>query len=276
MLSNTYNITSDTILDLNGHELSSEQNGTLFVVNGAKLIVVGNGIVSTRGRLALARGNGEVVIENGIFESATSDVVRVEDGKVTINGGDLTGREGAVYAREGGSTIVVNDGHLTGTDNFAIATNGSNGMGNNHITINDGIFEGNIVTDGYEAIGIYIANSDVFVMNGGEVIAHGGTGLCMRGGNVTINGGSITASNVDKNGNIVADGKVGDDPTIMEGCSAVIYHESANYPGKDGMKLTINGGTITGVDHSVQVLSNEQLPQVFVLGGTLTPAYPEG
>ena len=245
-------------------------------MNGGKLTVKGNGTVSTRGQMALARGGGEVVIEDGMFESSASEVIRVEDGKVVVNGGDLTGREGAVTAREGGSTIIVNDGHLTGTDNFAVATNGSNGMGNNHITINGGTFEGNIVTNGYEAIGIYIANSDTFVMNGGEIIAHGGTGLCMRGGDVTINGGSITATNVDKNGNIVADGKIGDDPTIMEGCSAVIYHESANYPGKAGMKLTIKGGTITGVDHSVQVLSNEELPQVFVTGGDLTPAYPEG
>lgn len=225
--------------------------------------------------MALARGGGEVVIENGMFESTTSDVIRVEDGKAVINGGDLTGREGAVYAREGGSTIIVNDGHLTGTDNFAVATNGSNGMGDNHITINGGTFEGNIVSPGYEAIGIYIANNDTFVMNGGDIIAHGGTGICMRGGNVTIKGGKITATNVDKNGNIVADGKIGDDPTVMEGCSAVIYHESANYPGKEGMRLTITGGIITGVDHSVQVLSNEEEPQVFVTGGTFNPAYPE-
>lgn len=245
-------------------------------MDGGKLTVQGNGTVLTKGRMALARHGGEVIIENGTFESATSDVVRVEDGKVTINGGDLTGREGAVYAREGGSMIIVNDGHLTGTDNFAIATNGSSGMGNNHITINGGKFEGNIQSPDYEAIGIYIANDDTFVMNGGEIIAYGGTGLCMRAGDVTINGGKIIATNVDKNGNIVADGKIGDDPTIMEGCSAVIYHESANYPGKAGMKLTIKGGTITGVDHSIQVLSNEALPQVFVTGGTLTPAYPEG
>ena len=245
----------------------------MFVVNGGKLTVKGDGAVDTKDRMVLVRGNGEVVIEDGMFVSATSDVVRVEDGKAVINGGDLTGREGAVYAREGGSTIIVNDGHLTGTDNFAVATNGSNGMGNNHITINGGVFEGNISSPGYEAIGIYIANHDTFVMNGGEIIAHGGTGLCMRAGDVTINGGKITATNVDKSGNIVADGKIGDDPTVMTGCSAIIYHETANYPGKEGMRLTIKGGTITGVDHSVQVLSNEEEPNVHVTGGQLTPAY---
>ena len=110
-----------------------------------------------------------------------------------------------------------------------------------------------------------------------EIIAHGGTGLCMRAGDVEINGGSITATNVDKNGNVVADGKIGDDSTVMTGCSAVIFHETSNYPGQQQgeMKLTVKGGTITGVDHSIQVLSNAAEPKVFVTGGTLTPAYPE-
>lgn len=275
-LSSPYTVSSDTILDLNSNGITFNQNGSLFTVDGGKLTVTGNGTVSTKGRMAIARNGGEVVIENGMFESETSDVIRVENGTAIINGGDLTGREGAVTGREGSSTIVINGGNLTGTDNFAVCTNGTEGMGNNTITINGGRLEGNIKSAGYEAIGVYIANSDTFVMNDGEIIANGGTGLCMRGGNVTINGGTITATNVDKNGNIVADGKIGDDPTVMTGCSAVIYHESANYPGKEGMKLTITGGTITGVDHSVQVLSNEAQPQVFVTGGTLTPAYPEG
>ena len=219
---------------------------------------------------------GELTVENGMYSSSAADVIRVgTNGTVTVNGGELTGREGAVTCRDGGSTIVVNRGTLVGTDNFAIATNGSGGMGNNVIEINGGRLEGNIVSAGYEAVGVHVANDDIFVMNGGEIIAYGGTGLCMRAGDVTINGGKITATNVDKNGNVVADGKIGDCPIVMEGCSAVIYHESANYPGKEGMRLTINGGTITGVDHSLQILSNEELPQVFVTGGTLPPAYPE-
>lgn len=221
-------------------------------------------------------------MENGTYSSGRAAVFRASiRGKVTVNGGELTGQEGAVDCRgkgadnKCGAVITVNGGKLVGTDNFAIATNGSTGMGGNVITINGGELEGNIQSAGYEAIGVYIANSDTFVMNGGSIKANGGTGICMRAGDVTINNGTIIATNVDKNGNIVADGKIADDPTIMEGCSAIIYHESANYPGKAGMKLTVNGGSVTGIDHSIQVLSNEELPQVFVRGGTLHPAYPE-
>ena len=234
------------------------------------------GRASSRGQVAQVKNGGKLTVENGTYTSSAADVFRVgTNGTVIVNGGELTGREGAVACRDGGSTVVINGGTLVGTDNYAVATNGTGGMGNNHITINGGKLEGNIVTDGYEAIGVYVANSDTFVMNGGEIIAHGGTGLCMRAGDVTINAGKITATNVDKNGNIVADGKIADDPTIMTGCSAVIYHETANYPGKEGMKLTVKGGTITGVDHSIQVLSNEEEPQVFVSGGNLNPMYPE-
>ena len=231
-------------------------------------VTIKGGSASTRGQMAQVKNGGNLTIENGTYTAAAADVIRVgTDGTVTINGGELTGREGAVACRDGGSTVTINGGTLVGTDNYAVATNGSAGMGNT--------LEGNITSPGYEAIGVYIPNSDTFVMNGGEIIAHGGTGLCMRGGDVTINDGTITATNVDKNGNIVADGKIGDDNTVMTGCSAVIYHETANYPGKEGMRLTVNGGIITGVDHSIQVLSNEAEPQVFVTGGDLTPAYPE-
>lgn len=275
-LNHQYTLAGDLELDLNGHTLASNVGSPLFIVNG-KLTVKG-GNVSTRGQFAQVKDGGEMTVESGVYNASAADVIRVgTNGKVTINGGELTGREGAVACRDGGSTIVVNGGTLVGTDNYAIATNGSRGMGNNTVTINDGLLEGNIKSAGYEAIGVYIANNDKFVMNGGEIIAHGGTGLCMRAGDVEINGGSITATNVDKNGNVVADGKIGDDSTVMTGCSAVIFHETSNYPGQQQgeMKLTVKGGTITGVDHSIQVLSNAAEPKVFVTGGTLTPAYPE-
>ena len=270
-------ITNDVTIDLAGHSITSNASAPMLTVNGAKLTLKGDGSIESRGQAVLVRNGGEVTVENGTYESSAAEVIRVNDGKVTINGGLLTGREGAVTGREGGSTIIVNDGILVGTDNFAIATHGSNGMGSNTIIINGGTMEGNIVSNGYEAIGVYVANSDTFVMNDGEIIAHGGTGLCMRAGDVTINGGTITATNVDKNGNIVADGKVGDNNTVMTGCSAVIFHETSNYPGQKDkpMKLTIKGGTITGVDHSVQVLSESEHPNVFVTGGTFNPPYPE-
>lgn len=279
-LTKSYTISGETEIDLNGHELIADINTAMFIVNGGKLTLKG-GTASNRGQIALVSNGGQVIIENGSYTSTKAAVFRAGvEGTVIVNDGNLTGQEGAVDSRGKGTngcgaTITINNGKLTGVDNFAIATNGSAGMGNNRITINGGELEGNIQSVGYEAIGVYIANNDTFIMNGGSIKANGGTGLCMRAGNVTINGGTIIATNVDKNGNIVTDGKIGDDPTILEGCSAIIYHETANYPGKEGMRLTIKGGTITGIDHAVQVLSNEATPNVHVSGGNFTPAYPE-
>lgn len=245
----------------------------MFTVEGATLTLKG-GSAQNLGIIGISQAGGEIVVNGGEYASQRKEPFRASvDGTVTVNDGTLTGQEGAVISREGHGRIIVNGGHLTGLDNFAIATNGTEGWEGNYIEVNGGLLEGNIKTTGYEAIGVYIANKDTFIMNGGEIIAHGGTGICMRAGNVIINGGTITATNVDKNGNIVADGKIADDPTIMEGCSAIIYHETANYPGKEGMSLIVTGGTITGVDHSIQVLSNEVEPQVTVDGGNLTPPY---
>lgn len=260
----------------------AELGSALFNVGAGGKLTLRGGMATNRSQVGLASNGGEIIVESGSYASSKAAVFRAGvQGNVTVNGGSLTGQEGAVDCRGKGSdnrcgaTITINGGKLTGVDNFAIATNGSAGMGGNLITINDGELEGNIKSAGYEAIGVYIANSDIFVMNGGSIKANGGTGLCMRAGDVTINGGTIIATNVDKNGNIVADGKIADDPTVMEGCSAIIYHETANYPGKEGMRLEVKGGTITGVDHAIQVLSNEAEPQVFVTGGSFTPNYPE-
>lgn len=251
-------------------------SSALFDVTGGGKLTLKGGNASNKGQVAIASDGGEIIVENGEYESSKAAVFRAGvNGTVTVNGGTLTGQEGAVDSRgkgpdnKCGAVITVNGGKLTGTDNFAIATNGSSGMGGNTVTINGGELEGYIQSAGYEAIGIYIANDDVFVMNGGSIKANGGAGICMRGGDVTINDGTIIAT-----GEPGTTGKIGDGNFQM-GKSAIIYHETANYPGKEGMKLTVNGGTIVGVDHSIEVLSNEAEPQVFVTGGEFTPAYPE-
>ena len=213
------------------------------------------------------------MVEGGNYVSQNEAFVANNGGKLVFNDGYINCNECALNAA-GNATVEMNGGLIETNDNMGIATNGSSGRGGNTITMNGGKIDASIKSSGYEAIGIYIANGDTFVMNDGEVIANGGTGLCMRAGDVTINGGTITATKTNKEGVEVPDGMIADKNTVMMGCSAIIYHESANYPAKAGMKLTVNGGIITGVDHSIEVLSNEETPQVFVNGGTLTPAYP--
>ena len=239
------------------------------------LTLTGDGTIQNKWLVAQANNGGRIVIDSGNYICQKEGFKAIGSGsKLIMNDGHVQTVECALGANQG-AEIIMNGGLVETSDNMGIGTNGSAGQGGNTITMNGGKIDASIRSSGYEAIGIYIANNDTFVMNGGEVIANGGTGLCMRAGDVTIHGGSIIASNKDKNGNVVPDGKIADKNTVMMDCAAVIYDEAANYPGKEGMKLTIDGGTLTAVDHSVQVLSNEAEPQVFVTGGNLTPAYPE-
>lgn len=277
-ISQTELIDRPLTLDLNGKTLATTQTGKTYMfrtgANG-KLTLTGNGTINGGYRIGRAENGGEITIENGTYTSAQNACFEATTGgKVTVNGGTLTGPEGAIVAPGHGGIVEVNGGVLEGLDNFAIATNRNSGNDGNVITVNGGQLIGNIRTAGYEAIGVYIANADTFVMNGGEIIAHGGTALCMRGGDVTINDGTLMATGVDKNGNPVADGQIADDGTIMTGVSAIVYHRKLpDYVGGQNMKLTINGGTITGADKSIDVISDETEPKIFVNGGTLIPAY---
>ena len=65
-------------------------------------------------------------------------------------------------------------------------------------------------------------------------------------------------------------GWVGDKKTKMSQ-SAVIFDEKSNYPGHDGMSLTINGGTFVGFDHSVEIIPGDNEPNVTINGGAFVP-----
>jgi len=263
-LTSPISITQDTVLDLNSFQLSGNMPGYILIANGAKL-TLNNGKINVQQRVAQAQNGGTVIVKSGEYQSGDVAFSALGEGsKVTIDGGSISAVEGGVGAFDKG-VAEINGGQISCSDNFAVFTNGTEGRGGNTIIMNGGTLTGNIVFDGYEACGVYIANNDTFVMNDGEIIANGGCGLLMRGGNVTINHGSITA-NVGPN----VPGCVGDNITKMN-ASAVIYHESANYPGKTGMSLTINGGTFTGVDQAVEILSNEETPNVTINGGEFIP-----
>lgn len=267
-------ITRNLTIDLGGHTYSSNKtSGYLFNANGGKLTLK-NGTVNGVYRLGVAQNGGEIVIESGSYTSSRNVAFEAKNGgKITINGGEINSVEGGVIAPAHGGIVEINGGVIESSDNFAIATNGNAGNDANVITINGGRLIGNIKSTGYEAIGVYVANKDVLTMNGGEIIANGGTGICMRGGIVTINDGTITATGVDKNGQPIADGMIGDDPTVATGVSAIVYHKSNAYQ-NEGMQLIIHGGTINGVDHAIDVIGDEH-PNITVDGGTLTPAWPE-
>ena len=267
----SFNISEDTTIDLNGKDITGTVAAPLFNVDGAKLTLKGEGTVTNSRHLAVATNGGEVVIESGTYDSGYEGFKAIGTGsKIIMNGGSLACSECGLGVNEG-AYLELNGGTITSRDNMGIGTNGSEGEGRNTIVMNGGEIVSSIASDGYEAIGVYIANNDSFTMNGGSIIGNGGAGIVMRAGNVVINDGYIEGK-ASENRPAGSTGFVGDNKTKMSQ-SGIIYHESANYPGKAGMSLEINGGTIKGVAYSVEVLSNEVEPAVVVNGGDFDPEY---
>jgi hypothetical protein len=270
-VSESLSITKDLIVDLNGNDITSSVAAPLFDVKGATLTLKGNGNVSAARHIAVATNGGKIVIESGNYTTSNEGFKAVGEGaEITMNGGTLISQECGLGVNRG-ATLIMNGGTVQTIDNMGIGTNGSDGEGSNTIIMNGGEVIGNIISDGYEAVGAYIANNDTFTMNGGSIIGNGGAGIVMRAGTVTINGGYIEGKS-SENRPAGSTGWVGDNKTKMTQ-SGIIYHESANYPGKAGMSLTVTGGTIKGEFKSLEVLSNEVEPAVVVTGGEFTPAY---
>lgn len=261
------------IMNLNGQTVTSNIN-TAFVVNGGHISIEGGEIKGSKRAVEVTNG-GSAIIEGGTFTTTSEGQVmnaRGEGSLLTINGGEFNSQETGVMAFDGGK-IVVNDGIFNTIDNFAIGTNGTAGRGGNTIIINKCVINGKIASEGYEACGIYVANNDHVIVGAGTAInVHNGCGILMRAGVVEIKKGvQINLTSDDEK----FEGFVGDNKTKMKQ-SGIIYHESANYPGKANMELIIEDGvTVKGINHSIEILSNETQPKVTIGKGTYSPAYPE-
>lgn len=144
----------------------------------------------------------------------------------------------------------MNGGEIECTDNCPIQGNGSSGQGDINVVMNGGKLVAHITSNGYTACAVYMPNAGKFTMNGGEIVSDG-AGLVMRAGEVELNGGSIVA-----NGASGVRGKVGDSRVVV-GPYAVVYDESAKYPGiaNGPFQLTIGKDMVLqGTDGDIETL----------------------
>lgn len=272
-LSGQKHLVTDITINMNGCELSSdlqeEDHEPIFIVDGCRLTLYGYGSVDAAYSVARVINGGVIEIDGCDMDSEDVCITTVGDSSMVIfNDGYVTSMRGCVTLQEGAS-LYINGGTLEAYDGIPVFTDKASGNGGNNIVLNGGTLVSLAQTDGYEACGIYIANNDTFSMYGGNIIGSNGAGLCMRAGFVDISGGIIQSL-----GDPETTGWI-DDREFAMGKSAVIYHELADYPGKEGMELNITGGTFIGVDHSLEILSDEETPNVSVTGGSFTPEYPE-
>ncbi len=178
-----------------------------------------------------ADGEGTVVTINGvkIISEGGCAITSTNGAKVIVDDADVTAQEACLLAHSAG-TIIVNGGTFTSIDNFVVGTNGTKGKGGNTIEINGGTFNGNIVSSGYIACGVYVANSDTVTIKKGEFNIKDGCGVLARSGNTTVSDDVVFnfTNTTDK----ITEGGVGDKSCMIPVNAKVVQDLSQpEYPG---------------------------------------------
>ena len=233
---------------LNLDDNSIDVAGNTIDVRGD--VVLSGGEIEGTSRPVMVRAGGTLTIDGTDITSTNDCAVSVvgAGAEVVVESGDITAQEVPVLVTTGASA-TINGGHLKGIDNFAIGGNGTAGQGDIDVTINGGVIEGNIVSNGYTAAAIYWPNSGTLNINGGTIISQG-AGIVMRGGTVNLNSGTV----VTANGPAGFVGKVGDSRVVV-GSYAVVYDKNSKYPAMDTMELNIAEDVVlTGTDGDIQVI----------------------
>lgn len=218
-------------LDLNGHNITSENEGECAVIVK----------------------QGEVWLKNGTIESKRFVGVKLDShakgAKIYLNDCTVKSVQGAVCT--GTATdcyIYIYGGSFTATNDAVIAGNGSRNYANTTEardkgnTISISALNGKApIINGYTnkaanvACGIYAPWKDDIIINAAKINIENGVGILSRGGNIVINDAEITTTGGDRIGK-VPDGK-NDVP-----CKTVYIDKDRNYPALENAAITIYGG----------------------------------
>lgn len=218
-------------LDLNGHNITSENEGECAVIVK----------------------QGEVWLKNGTIESKKFVGVKLDShakgAKVYLHDCTVNSVQGAVCTGTAtGCSITIYGGSFTATNDAVIAGNGSLNYANtteardkgNYISIS--ALNGKApVINGYTAdaanvaCGLYAPWKDKITINAAKFNIENGVGILSRGGNIVINDAEI----ITTGGNRV--GKVPDSKTDVP-CKTVYIDKDCNYPALENAAITIYGG----------------------------------
>lgn len=230
-ITNTIGGTAELILDLNGHSITSENEG----------------------ECAIIVKQGEVRLKNGTIESKKFVGVKLDShakgAKIYLNDCTVKSVEGAVCTgTASGCSISIFGGSFTATNNAVIAGNGSLNYANtteardkgNTISIN--ALNGNApVINGYTAdaanvaCGLYAPWKDKITINAAKFNIENGVGILSRGGDIVIKDAEIITTGGDRVG------KVPDSKTDVP-CKTVYIDKDCNYPALANAAITIYGG----------------------------------
>ena len=218
-------------LDLNGHNITSENEGECAVIVK----------------------QGEVCLKNGTIESKKFVGVKLDShakgAKVYLRDCTVNSVEGAVCTgTASGCSITIYGGSFTATNNAVIAGNGSLNYANtteardkgNYISIS--ALNGKApVINGYTAdaanvaCGLYAPWKDKITINAAKFNIENGVGILSRGGDIDIKDAEIITTGGDRVG------KVPDSKTDVP-CKTVYIDKDCNYPALENAAITIYGG----------------------------------
>lgn len=219
------------ILDLNGHTITSENEGECAVIVK----------------------QGEVRLENGTIESKKFVGVKLDShakgAKIYLQDCTVNSVQGAVCTGTAtGCSIIIRGGSFTATNDAVIAGNGSLNYTNTTEardkgnTISISALNGKVpVINGYTAkaanvaCGIYAPWKDKITIDAAKINIENGVGILSRGGDIVINDAEIITTGGDRVG------KVPDSETDVP-CKTVYIDKACNYPALGNAAITIYGG----------------------------------
>lgn len=228
-------IDKSVTFDLGGHTVTADDDVFYIAEDGLSVNFKNGNIVSTK--------------EGGLFFKQGR-----QNENITFDNCNITGVEGAIATSTlTGSTITINGGTFTSSNNAVILTNGNKRMypydetntalreNPNTIIINGGIFKGQMSDEAYNvrnsiACGIYAAWKDIIIVNDGTFEIERGVGVLCRGGKVTIKGGTFTTTDPDTKKGCVGDSR------IVVPCQTVYVDKASQYPDYENATIEISGG----------------------------------
>lgn len=229
------NIDKSVTFDLGGNTVTADDDVFYIAEDGLTVNFKNGNIVSTK--------------EGGLFFKQGC-----QNENITFDNCNITGVEGAIATSTlTGSTITINGGTFTSSNNAVILTNGNKRMypydetntalreNPNTIIINGGTFKGQMSDEAYNdrnsiACGIYAAWKDNIIVNDGTFEIERGVGVLCRGGKVTIKGGTFTTTDPDTKKGCVGDSR------IVVPCQTVYVDKASQYPDYENATIEISGG----------------------------------
>ncbi|WP_400208775.1 hypothetical protein [Methanomethylophilus alvi] len=240
---------ADVILDLSGHKLNVDASVGILVDGGSLYLTDmgdGSGIIVATGSAVNVVNDGYFTMDGGNISAGNIGVAagfkNGADSGATIDiyGGSVKAVEFAVWGVNG-SSIFIYDGEFTSADNAVIASNGTPSNGPVNVRIEGGTFNCGIVSGGYLACGVFVAQCGNWDIVGGtfNMMSDKATAFVVRSGNVNIDLDNVT---VNMNATSDSIGKVGDSTFVKSGHVVAAYYTSGAYGfTEDSTSLIING-----------------------------------